>query len=186
MKLRALLVFLASSIACFGQSSILVTNLSEQRELAREFVQELLALRPETNSSVKGVMKIRDAKGKTTKIPLKCEVTVYTTHWLNNYTAFRNFEGLIRAEGLSIDHTNNLANGYFHPYGFVSGTEKGQDLRWRQVTYLPTAGETPFANSDFWLADLGLEFLHWPEQHMTKKEMRRGQFCKVIESTNPQ
>ena len=23
---------------------------------------------------------------------------------------------------------------------------------------------TPFAGSDFWVADLGLEFFHWPEQ----------------------
>ena len=44
----------------------------------------------------------------------------------------------------------------------------------------------PFAGSDFWLADLGLEFLHWPEQRMIKKEMSRSQFCKVIESINPQ
>jgi hypothetical protein len=44
----------------------------------------------------------------------------------------------------------------------------------------------PFADSDFWVADLGLEFLHWPEQRLLKKEMRRGQFCNVLESLNPQ
>ena len=36
------------------------------------------------------------------------------------------------------------------------------------------------------LADLGLEFLHWPEQRLVKNEMRRGRSCKVLESTNPQ
>jgi len=44
----------------------------------------------------------------------------------------------------------------------------------------------PFAGTDFWLADLGMEFLHWPEQQLIKKEMRRGRSCKVLESTNPQ
>ena len=44
---------------------------------------------------------------------------------------------------------------------------------------------TPFAGSDFWLADLGLEFFHWPEQRLLRKEIRRGQSCSVLESVNP-
>ena len=43
----------------------------------------------------------------------------------------------------------------------------------------------PFAGSDFWVADLGLEFLHWPQQRVLKKEMRKGQSCAVLESVNP-
>jgi YD repeat-containing protein len=43
----------------------------------------------------------------------------------------------------------------------------------------------PFAGSDFWIADLGLEFLHWPKQRLVRKELRRGQSCDVLESTNP-
>jgi hypothetical protein len=44
----------------------------------------------------------------------------------------------------------------------------------------------PFAGTDFWLADLGMEFLHWPSSALLRKEMRRGRSCKVLESTNPQ
>ncbi|HEY3932691.1 MAG TPA: outer membrane lipoprotein-sorting protein [Verrucomicrobiae bacterium] len=43
----------------------------------------------------------------------------------------------------------------------------------------------PFAHSDFWIADLGLEFFHWPEQKILKHEMKRGRSCQVLESTNP-
>jgi YD repeat-containing protein len=43
----------------------------------------------------------------------------------------------------------------------------------------------PFAGSDFSIADLGLEFLHWPDQHLTRKEMKRSRSCKVLESINP-
>jgi hypothetical protein len=43
----------------------------------------------------------------------------------------------------------------------------------------------PFANSDFWLSDLGLEFFHWPQQNVTRKEMKRSRSCKVLESVNP-
>ena len=44
----------------------------------------------------------------------------------------------------------------------------------------------PFAGSDFWVADLGLEFLHWPHQRVLKNEMRHSKSCKVLESVNPQ
>jgi hypothetical protein len=43
----------------------------------------------------------------------------------------------------------------------------------------------PFAGSDFWLADLGLEFLHWPGQKILRGDTARGRLCKVLESTNP-
>jgi hypothetical protein len=44
----------------------------------------------------------------------------------------------------------------------------------------------PFANSDFWICDLGLEFFHWPGQKILKKENTRGRGCMVLESTNPE
>jgi hypothetical protein len=44
----------------------------------------------------------------------------------------------------------------------------------------------PFAGSDFWVCDLGLEFFHWSVQKILKPyEMRRGRSCKVLESNNP-
>jgi hypothetical protein len=43
----------------------------------------------------------------------------------------------------------------------------------------------PLAGSDFYLADLGLEFLHWPEQKIVKKEMRKSRSCRVVESKAP-
>ena len=42
-----------------------------------------------------------------------------------------------------------------------------------------------FSNSDFWLCDLGLEFFHWPQQKVLKKEIHRSCGCTVLESTNP-
>jgi hypothetical protein len=46
----------------------------------------------------------------------------------------------------------------------------------------------PFAGSDFWLADLGLDYLHWPEQRLMKElriRMRKGRPCQILESRNP-
>jgi len=42
-----------------------------------------------------------------------------------------------------------------------------------------------FAGSDFWLCDLGLEFLHWPQQKYLKQEPRVLGPSLVLESTNP-
>ena len=46
----------------------------------------------------------------------------------------------------------------------------------------------PFAGTDFWLSDLGLDFLHWPKQRLIrydKPAMRNTRPCKVLESLNP-
>ena len=41
----------------------------------------------------------------------------------------------------------------------------------------------PFAGSDFWRIDLGLEFLNWPSQQIANyNQPRRGQPCRVLES----
>jgi hypothetical protein len=39
-----------------------------------------------------------------------------------------------------------------------------------------------FAGSDFALVDLGLEFLHWPNQVLVTKEMKKSRGCYVLES----
>ena len=33
--------------------------------------------------------------------------------------------------------------------------------------------------------DLGLEFFHWPQQKILRKENKRSRGCMVLESTNP-
>ncbi len=53
---------------------------------------------------------------------------------------------------------------------------------------VPTLNEnqimSPFADSDFWIADLGLEFFHWPDQKVLRHEDKRTRACAVLESTN--
>lgn len=49
-------------------------------------------------------------------------------------------------------------------------------------TFPGEEANVPFADSDFWLADLGLEFLRWPRQRLLKSQMRKGRRCRVLES----
>jgi len=45
----------------------------------------------------------------------------------------------------------------------------------------------PFAGSDFWICDLGLEFFHWPAQKVLpgSTRLKRGRAYTLLESTNP-
>lgn len=49
----------------------------------------------------------------------------------------------------------------------------------------PQETMSSFASSDFWPADLGLEFFHWPQQKILANiriKMRKGVACRVLES----
>lgn len=49
----------------------------------------------------------------------------------------------------------------------------------------PQEAMSSFAGSNFWPADLGLEFFHWPQQKILPNiriKMRKGVACRVLES----
>src|SRR6266704_4922030 len=54
---------------------------------AKALVAEMLAERPEQNSTNVGVLKIRDGEGKQRQIPLKIVTLVARTNWLQIYEA---------------------------------------------------------------------------------------------------
>jgi len=178
------LCFLASPLAGFGQSSILITNLAEQRVEGKKFVQELLSQRPETSSSAKGIIKIRDAKGMTTNMPVRFEIVITKTNWLSIYEATMESNAWRILMKLMVTHEGATTS----PYHIITNIDIGCLVSPMGQSRLLLGNDTmiSFANSDFWLADLGLEFLHWPEQRLIRKEMRKSVFCKVIESINPQ
>ena len=84
------------------------------------------------------------------------------------------------AASLTVIHTENQPN----EYRLADFSRPAGDTN-EFVTLRGPQAMIPFAGSDFWLADLGLEFLHWPDQRLLKKELKRGQSCYVLESRNP-
>jgi len=138
----------------------------------RSLVQQLLNQTPVKDSTNSGVLVIRDSKGGHAEIPMRfqtCTTEMNSLNWLSNYqttTTNKNFR-------LMIVHSGNQPNSY----------RLFEDGVWKNLGENETM--IPFAASDFWIADLGLEFFHWPEQKILKSEMRRGRPCKVLESVNP-
>ena len=152
----------------------LTTNkLSDAEIQGRQLAQKLLEQQPTENFTNTGVLKIKNTEGKTIEIPIKCEAVVTATNWGIIYEIHNDWG----TESLSVVHKGSAENLYhFHKDFGDSVTSK---LLSSKQTIMP------FANSDFWLCDLGLEFFHWPEQKILKKEVKRSRGCSVLESTNP-
>jgi hypothetical protein len=147
---------------------------SEGRRLARH----LSELRPAENSSLTGVLKIFPGKNKRIEVPVDFRTIVTATNWQFVYTASgTNAENVM---SITIYHLANQPNQYRLAQSGPAGCQTN-------TFTLLTGDQTmiPFAGSDFWLADLGLEFFSWPKQKILKKELRSGQSCSVLESTNP-
>jgi hypothetical protein len=188
--LRSWLIFGCRSATQFAVATMILvfavgamaetTNtLSDAEIQGRNLAQQLLEQPPPTNFIQVGALNIRDAGGNHTNIPVKVSVSVYRDHWWNNYETFPDIPHLTsirQKEELGIDHRKNLPNSYSHS---DSSGWTGQ--------ILPQNIETPFANSDFWLCDLGLEFFHWPEQKILPNPtpLTRGRSYTLLESTNP-
>jgi len=144
----------------------------------RALVADLLSQIPAESFTNSGVMKKREAKGWRGEIPVRIETTITPTNWQTAYFAFTT--NGVRAISLTVVHREHQPNLYrLESFARPSGqTNRFLDLSGDGTTI-------PFAGSDLWVGDLGMEFLRWPEQRVLKSEMRRGRACKVLESVNP-
>ena len=153
-----------------GESSIV-----EGQALAAELRSE----KPTENLEIKGVLKIRNANGKRVQVPFRYRIVVGETSWQGIYET-QGGAGL-SGEKLVVVHTDDKFNRYLVSKALDNDSAGPVSLSGDKAM-------ASFANSDFWLADLGLEFLHWPQQRIVEEakiKMRKGRPCKVLESINP-
>ena len=145
----------------------------------RALVDEMLSQQPEENA-VTGKMSIR-AQKRYTEFSIRFQTIVTTTNWVSVYQATK----LNKVETITIVHTTGQPNIYYSGLNRFSFAGSKYPLNSEPA---PLSGEAilrPFAGSDFSIADLGLEFLHWPDQRLLQKEMKRSRSCRVLESINP-
>jgi hypothetical protein len=148
----------------------------------RALVDEMLSQQPEANA-VTGVMAIRkDGSTKSyTEISIRFQTIVTSTNFVSLYQATRSNQ----VENISIVHAHGKTNIYYSGRNqfIVAGSAKNP--AGSPTNLSGDAVFAPFAGSDFSIADLGLEFLHWPDQKLLQKDMKRSRSCLVLESTNP-
>ncbi|HOY56749.1 MAG TPA: outer membrane lipoprotein-sorting protein [Verrucomicrobiota bacterium] len=144
----------------------------------RLLAAELRSQRPEEPLSSGGVLRTRDSYGRWREaIPVRLEIAPGAQHWQTRYWALG--AGQEPFETLTVTHAEGAPTRYDHSRAL--GTAVVSDA----VTLTGDAAAVPFAGSEFWLSDLGLEFLDWPGQQVVRSEMRKGRSCKVLESLNP-
>jgi len=123
--------------------------------------QRLRSVRPERATTNQAVLKLRGPGGRRS-VPLTVETRPTESGWEVRYEAKP--EGAA-PESLTILHATNA------PPRYGSGTKVSS-----------SAPEVRFAGSDFSRLDLGLEFLHWPQQRVVGRELSNGRTCDVLES----
>ena len=141
------------------------TNDSAQAE-GRALAQQLLSLKPEASFTNTGKLVIRGPKKQRREVNYQCRVIVTETNWTSFYSASNGTNVL---PGFSVEHREGAANRYFD--------DRTNLLNATQIN-------ASFGGSDFSMADLGLEFFHWPDQRVVRWEMKRSFGCKVLESRN--
>lgn len=140
---------------------------------------ELRATRPAERVDVTGFFKIRDPDGRRTRVPFRYRFVPGEKGWKNIYET--QASDRVPAEKLVVIHSEDGPTRYLLTKAAPTSDSPTVELN-------GDGSMVPFARSDFWLADLGLEFLHWPEQRIVeeaKVRMRKGRPCKVLESINP-
>jgi hypothetical protein len=175
---------LATWLTATGAAAAPTNTLSDSEIQGRQLAQQLCEARPAENFTNTGFLEIRGRENKTSRIPIRFTTRVTETNWAGL------FEGIntnwSTADKLRIVHRAFSLNQYAVAHVCGPGLTFSQLDIWA-VGGIRSESElmAPFAQSDFWIADLGLEFFHWPQQKILKHEMRRGRSCKVLESTNP-
>lgn len=143
----------------------------DARAAGLELVRELTSLAPPAAVTNTGTLTIKDKSRSIVQIPVRIVIQPDANGWTTTY------------QTLTTD-TNYAATLVIHQaaavpnrYELTTGTTNGLPVP------LAAGGlMIPFGGTDFWVADLGLEFLHWPQQKILRQELRRGQSCHVLES----
>ena len=183
-------ILLCSPLVVARSSFATTTNDPDTAEReGRELARQLCELRPETNLTNTGKLVLRFPKKPRQEIPFSSRIELAETSWTVVYEAN---SGTNPPATFSVEHRPDAPNRYYlaglrraEAAGNAPGENSGAAKA--GTTALPNDQTmTPFAGSDFWLADLGLEFFHWPAQRLCKREMRRGKSCQVLESRRPE
>lgn len=145
-------------------------------EEGRRLAAELCAQPPPFNTG--GTLRRRSPEGRwLPPVPVRLDVYPAEPGWRSVYQAFSPAGAV--TETLEVGYQPGAPTTYeFTTLEAGPGLPRSRTLRGEEAC-------VPFAGSDFWLCDLGLEFLRWPAQRLLRSETRKGRNCHVLESLAP-
>ena len=139
----------------------------------REWAQRLRTVAPEQASTNRAVLKIRSRDGRK-QVPLTVVTRPGKEGWWVEYQTGTETAGG-KPELWRIHYSNDA------PPRFESPTAPTAQKTGTAGTW---PGDLRIAGSDFLLRELGMEFLHWPEQRIRGRELSNGRWCQVLESVS--
>jgi len=153
-------------------------GLSTAEIQGRQLAQQLCEARPTESFTKTGTLQTRADNGQRTEKQVRCEVIVTPTNWLSIYETLPSD---MNAASFKLIVAHDLSsNRYSLEIRLGSGFQWTKDKS-------DIVEKLDFAGSDFGASDLGLEFLHWPDQKVLPKttNLKRGRSYTLLESTNP-
>lgn len=174
--LPLLLVLLALGAAGMTPRVFAADGPSRAEVEGQALAADLRGLKPVESFTNQATLRLRDAEGGVRRVPLTIVNRVSEApSWEVTYAA-----GGTEPETLTLIRTADRPPEYRVARGgeAVAGASAGS-----------ADSARAFAGSDFTLRELGLEFLHWPGQRIVPRSpppMKKGQPCKILESTHPQ
>ena len=168
-----------SVVGLLLQSAPLTLSQTTPEKAGSDLAARVRSLLPQSAGTNSALMRVRPARPALPyQIPLRIAVFPTPEGWCTLYEAD---PGPQRpAVRLWIEHVRDHRPRYFVAEKDHSGAWPAQP-----EPLEPARRMLGFAGSDFAPADLSLEFLFWPHHRLLRSEMRRGQFCDLIESSTP-
>jgi hypothetical protein len=148
---------------------------ADQIAEGQRLAQELRSTRPTGDSEIRGTLIT--SHGNKKHVPIVCRTVTTGGVWKTIYES-QSADG-VPAERLIITRSPDGVQ-----YAYARAATAGAPIP-EPKTISAEQANIPFAQSDFWLTDLGVQFIFWPEQARLKGELRLGRDCYLLESTNP-
>lgn len=176
--MRLVLIYLVLCVSSIGQGTMkpdhimtdpdakkiqVVENVALQRKFGAQMALYMQALRPTAAINGLGQLRIRPVKGKRKSVVVRFRAFALGATLVNEY--------LIAGGSLTVKQQV----GRDTLYEWTGTGKKVERLDEGQAIL-------PFAGSDFWIIDLGLEMLRWPHQRVIERKLRRGELCSVLVS----
>jgi Outer membrane lipoprotein-sorting protein len=175
-KKNSICLGLAALILFFADGAVAeTTNTSSDTEIqGRQLAQQLCDARPTENFTKSGVLKVVKKNSTPINISVTFDTFLSSDSWSSRFKAVLTNKVQIEYQ---IYHKDKLPNIY------VNNAQNSIP----QTPFSDPKKYFSFAGSDFSVADLGLEFFHWPQQKILPKptNLVRGRDYTLLESTNP-
>ena len=165
-------------VSCLCWSGEASDNETQGQALASEMRELQLGI----PGDIRALLKIRLSDGRRLERRLIKQTRDLPNGWQDVFEL--DAQGGASAEWVVITHLRGLAPIYHDRSSTQGGEHPPAQLNLNQEALPGESVMKPLGESGFWLADLGLEFLHWPHQRLIahRIQMRKGVSCQVLES----